>query len=760
MIKLGIDKACFYTSAYYLELSDLAKARGVEKDKYLIGLGQKEMAVIPPDEGIVTMAASAASKLLENEDKSKIRTLLFATESGIDYSKSAGIYVHRLLDLPTHTRTIELKQACYAGTGALQLALGYLYQNPDEKVLLITSDIARYGLNTPGESSQGGGAVAMLLSVNPRLISIEPGSGLFTEDIMDFWRPNYKEEALVEGKTSCDQYLKALKESWQDYFHRTQREFHTHQHFLYHIPFPRLAEKAHQKLSMTCNLKKPSAEETSALLSTGLTYAKKIGNCYTGSLYLGLISLLENHPEDLKNQRIGFYSYGSGCVAEFFSGLIQPGYEQVLFKKYHQDLLNSRQLLSIAQYENFYSYQLPKDGTLHTLPEHTHSNYRLSKLENHKQIYIKKIVRKNIPETLSEKSVSARAPGKLILSGEHSVVSGGPAIAIAINRYAVTTIKQSNYEFNSESKSESKSGSNLNSSVLFDLLNVQHKSLVSRETLRSLKSRIKSGYQSFLKGEKSIREVLEKPFELLQYTATNMLEKLNPQIELGLEIHTESDIPIGCGMGSSAASIVSTNYALFEFFSHKDNKNLSGPDYFEWSLDAENIQHGKSSGIDVQMALQGGVLYYQQGRMEKIPTFPWPLFIINTGPSSSSTGECVTQTQKIFKERPDLLDQMSRVTEEIKTSIEIQDNLNFCKAIAQNHQFLCQLGVVPLKIQTLIQTIENFGGAAKICGAGSISGDTAGIVLIVGLSLEKIRNIGLPYPIEEIFMAPHGVEKI
>ncbi len=84
-IKFGIDRACFYSPAYYLDLTTLAAARGVEKDKYLIGLGQAEMAVIPPDEGIVTMAASAASKLLEHEDKSKIRTLLLATESGVDH---------------------------------------------------------------------------------------------------------------------------------------------------------------------------------------------------------------------------------------------------------------------------------------------------------------------------------------------------------------------------------------------------------------------------------------------------------------------------------------------------------------------------------------------------------------------------------------------------------------------------------------------------------------------------------------------------
>ncbi len=765
-IKFGIDRACFYSPAYYLDLTTLAAARGVEKDKYLIGLGQAEMAVIPPDEGIVTMAASAASKLLEHEDKSKIRTLLLATESGVDHSKSAGVYVHRLLELPPNTRTIELKQACYAGTGALQLALGYLHQNPDEKVLLITSDIARYGLNTPGESSQGGGAVAMLLSANPRLISIESGSGLFTEDIMDFWRPNYREEALVEGKISCEQYLKALKESFQDYSQRTRRVFSDHQHFLYHIPFPRLAEKAHQKLSLICEHTKPSSEETNKLLNPSLIYSKKIGNCYTGSLYLGLISLLENHPDNLSNQRIGFYSYGSGCVAEFFSGIIQKDYQDHLFKNYHQDLLAERVLLDIKQYENFYSYLLNKEGQLQTLPEHTRGNYRLSKIENHQQIYIKKtpipltlLSKKTNPDFLS-RSITARAPGKLIISGEHSVVMGAPALAIAVNKYTRTRITQALSQNNTQSNSQNNTQNN---SILFNLLNIQHRDSLSRENLRSLKSRIKAGYQSFLKGEKSIREVLEKPFELLQYTASNVLEKLGGSTEsdMGFEIHSESEIPIGCGMGSSAASIVSLNYALSQFFKNplKNNTPINHSHYFEWSLDAENIQHGKSSGIDVQMALNGGMALYHQGVFNKLSySFPWPILIINTGPSASSTGECVTHTQAIFKKNPELLQEFSQITQKIQQAIQDKNHADFLNLIKKNNQLLIQLNIVPEKIKNLILKIEQAGGAAKICGAGSLIGDSAGIIFITGLTLIQAQQLQLNYPIEQLTMSEQGVE--
>ena len=108
MINVGIDTLAFYTPHYALDLSVLAKARGVDPDKYTVGLGQKTMAVIPPGEDIVTMAANAAHQALSDINRDEIEMLLFATETGIDQSKSAGIYVHALLKLPIRCRIVEL----------------------------------------------------------------------------------------------------------------------------------------------------------------------------------------------------------------------------------------------------------------------------------------------------------------------------------------------------------------------------------------------------------------------------------------------------------------------------------------------------------------------------------------------------------------------------------------------------------------------------------------------------------------------------
>jgi hydroxymethylglutaryl-CoA synthase len=386
-MKLGIDCISFYTPHYYLDLATLAAARGVDVDKYKVGLGQDKMAVTPPDEDIVTFAANAAYPLLKQVDVEQIDTVFLATESGIDQSKAAGIFVHHLLNLPKNCRVVEVKQACYSATAALQMALSYVARNPKRKVLIIASDIARYGLNTTGESSQGGGAVAMVISTEPRLLAIEPESGIYTEDAMDFWRPNYREEALVDGRFSCELYLKALKETWQHYQQTSERDFIDHEHFCFHIPFPRLAQKAYQKLSMVNGLKKPVNGELRKQLEHSLYYSEQIGNCYTASLYLGLLSLLENDPKDLSGQRIGLYSYGSGCVAEFFSGVVQEGYQSVLCKMEHHELLDNRTALSQAEYEAFYQFRYPTDGSKFIVPKHQVGRYRLAKLDQHKRVY-------------------------------------------------------------------------------------------------------------------------------------------------------------------------------------------------------------------------------------------------------------------------------------------------------------------------------------------------------------------------------------
>lgn len=387
MIKVGIDTLAMDTSRYALHLATLAKARGIDPDKFHKGLGQMTMSVPAPGEDVVTMAANAAQKALEGIDTDAIDMLLFATESGVDQSKSAGVFVHGLLGLSPHCRVVELKQACYSGTAAIQMALPYLKQNPDKKVLVIASDIARYGLNTTGESSQGCAAVAMVLSVNPRVLAIEPESGMMTADVMDFWRPNYRDTALVEGKYSSRLYLSMLEKCWQQYTEKSGRTYADHDYFCYHVPVPRLVEKAHQSLVKLTDHSYLSSEETGAQVDPSLVYGRKIGNGYTAALYVGLISLLENANNHMAGKRIGFYSYGSGCVAEFFSGKVQTGYQHALHHSHHAALLKNRKILAYEDYVKFYNFHYADNGSEQIIPPYRTGAFRLTHLDGHKRIY-------------------------------------------------------------------------------------------------------------------------------------------------------------------------------------------------------------------------------------------------------------------------------------------------------------------------------------------------------------------------------------
>ncbi|MGO2518390.1 MAG: hydroxymethylglutaryl-CoA synthase, partial [Leuconostoc falkenbergense] len=98
-MNIGIDKIAFYTPEYVLDLVTLAKARGDEPDKYTIGIGQDEQAVIPNYEDVVTMGANAARQIVNDQERQTIDMVVFATESGIDNSKSSAIYVQKLLQL-------------------------------------------------------------------------------------------------------------------------------------------------------------------------------------------------------------------------------------------------------------------------------------------------------------------------------------------------------------------------------------------------------------------------------------------------------------------------------------------------------------------------------------------------------------------------------------------------------------------------------------------------------------------------------------
>jgi hydroxymethylglutaryl-CoA synthase len=351
-LKIGIDKIGFYTPHLFVDMNKLANARKAEPEKFIIGIGQEKMSVPPITQDAVTMAANAALEILDESDKQKIDYVIFATESGIDHSKAAAIYVHHLLGINPNARSIEVKEACYGATAAIHIAKGHIALNPESKVLVLGSDISRYGLNTPGEVTQGAGAIAILMSANPRIMVIEGPSAYHTEDVMDFWRPIYSDVAFVQGKYSVELYISFFQNVWEQYKKKTGLELKDFESICFHLPYTRLGLKALKTV-----IDEGTDEEQERLLANfelSRSYNKVVGNIYTGSLYLSLLSLLELNTEMKAGARIGLFSYGSGAVGEFFSGIVQPDYRDSLFIEKHEKLLSCRREVCISEYEEIF----------------------------------------------------------------------------------------------------------------------------------------------------------------------------------------------------------------------------------------------------------------------------------------------------------------------------------------------------------------------------------------------------------------------
>ncbi|MDN3294888.1 hydroxymethylglutaryl-CoA synthase [Streptomyces ficellus] len=384
-LPVGIHDLSFATSSLVLTHTELSKHTGANVAKYHTGIGQKAMSVPAADEDIVTMAADAAAPVITRHGTGRIRTLLFATETSIDQSKAAGVYLHSLLRLPSAIRVVELKQACYSGTAALQFAAALVARNPEEQVLVLASDIASYDLDSPGEATQGAAAVAMLVSAKPALVELCPATGLHTDDIADFWRPNYRSTAVVDGKKSAAAYLAAVDGAWRDYQARGGLPLEQLRTVCYHQPFTRMAFKAHQQLTNAAGIKSSNKAIESTIAPT-TRYNETIGNSYTASLYLALAAVLDGN-DTLGEETIGFFSYGSGSVAEFFAGRVVPGYGDRLRTRAHRETIARRRPIDYAAYLKLREHPLPHDGGMHLIPRQTQGNFRLCGISNHQRLY-------------------------------------------------------------------------------------------------------------------------------------------------------------------------------------------------------------------------------------------------------------------------------------------------------------------------------------------------------------------------------------
>jgi hydroxymethylglutaryl-CoA synthase len=300
--------------------------------------------------------------------------------------------VQGLLGLSTRCRVFETKHACYGGTAALQLATDWVRSGSakGKKALIICSDIARYGVGTPGEPTQGAGAVALLVSDKPRLLTLEAGSGVYANDVMDFWRPLYSKDAVVDGHYSVQCYLDALEgayKAWQETAGNAGGEGYSSDRFaalVYHVPYGKMSRKAHRHVRTLDGDKEPDAS-FERLVGPSLVLPSQVGNIYTGSMYLALASLLSCSREDLTGKRVGLFSYGSGSCAEFFSAVVQPEAQARVKALGLENLLEKRRALSIPEYEAIMAAREKLDDK--PAEETAGEGFRYQGTRDHKRIY-------------------------------------------------------------------------------------------------------------------------------------------------------------------------------------------------------------------------------------------------------------------------------------------------------------------------------------------------------------------------------------
>lgn len=340
---------------------DLAHARNEDPNKYLIGIGQKQMSVADQSQDAVSMGINATLRYWSKIEQEKIGLLIFATESSVDQSKSASLFVKSALKLRPEVRTFEVKEACFGLTAALMIARDFVRLHPQQTAIIIGSDIARYGLRTPGEVTQGAGSISLLIKKDPHILALNSGHSAYSQNINDFWRPNGYQTALVQGKYSTQIYLDFFQKTFAAY--KRMKHWHTADFsaLLYHLPFTKEGLKANR---LAIEDQKGTVAQC---LEENFTAAKqlsmRVGNIYTASLYLSLLSLLEN-KKLASGSLLGLFSYGSGAMAEFFSGNLVTGYERELNPVTDQELLTRRRRLSVKEYEQIFNQALktPQDG--------------------------------------------------------------------------------------------------------------------------------------------------------------------------------------------------------------------------------------------------------------------------------------------------------------------------------------------------------------------------------------------------------------
>jgi len=291
--------------------------------------------------------------------------------------------------------------------------------------------------------------------------------------------------------------------------------------------------------------------------------------------------------------------------------------------------------------------------------------------------------------------VTASAPGKVILFGEHAVVYGKPAIAFAVNKLAHVTITD---------RTDSKVHVELTRLGVGGFLDLENETIESHDN----------------KPSKGMLKYILKALKIIK-GRTEFSQSETPSQKKGMDVTVDIEMPVASGLGSSAAVTVATLAAASK--------------YYEIDLEAEEIAslahqvelevQGAASPIDTALSTYGGAIYLTQNAQElvKLP-LDWdlPLVIAHTK-RESNTGELVGSVRCKLETYPSiinpLLDSIEQVTIEAQKALLSRDDNRLGELMNINHGLLDALGVNTPELSRMVYMARQKGAlGSKITGAG------------------------------------------
>ena len=333
----------------------------------------------------------------------------------------------------------------------------------------------------------------------------------------------------------------------------------------------------------------------------------------------------------------------------------------------------------------------------------------------------------------------ASAPGKVHLIGEHAIVYGEPAILAAVGLRTTVSAERSEKIKCMDTAFPEKISCSIED---------------AKRDYRKATDLWKSGFE-----KKDFAELLRfvKSAQMFKKIALALiLEEI--QAEGGSEVKINSELPIGSGIGSSAALSVAMTKAISEVY----GKKLTKDEINNIAFKIEQIAHGTPSGGDNSTCCYGGLVWFQRGNpntikslKKEIPHKLENFVLVYTKPPEKNTGELVQMVRNLPEEfRNERMKKIGSMVHEMKDALKRKDSGKIKLLINRTQQNLAELGVSVPEIDEIASSVKVIGGAAKLCGAGG-----GGMMLCYHenktLLRETIRVLG--YNPIEVDLAVEGV---